>query len=92
MPKMSETQIVDLVKNKEAEEQKETIEKEIEDVKIPTTKEAIEAFNTLSRYIESAKSYNDAKLDLLQNMNDCIIEIRTEKIEQKNIFDFFKRV
>ena len=56
MPKMSETQIVDLVKNKEAEEQKETIEKEIEDVKIPTTKEAIEAFNTLSRYIESAKS------------------------------------
>ena len=87
---MSGNQIIDLVINKEEEEQKE-IEKVIEEVKVPMTKEAIEAFNTLSRYIESAKSYNDAKLDLLQNLNDCILDIRAEKTEQKNIFDFFKR-
>jgi len=57
--------------------------------KIPSTKEAIEAFNVLSRFIENSKSYNDKKIELLKNVNDCLIDISAEKLQQKNLFGFF---
>jgi hypothetical protein len=60
--------------------------------KIPSTKEAIEAFNVLSRFIENSKSYNDNKIELLKNVNDCIIDISAEKLQQKNLFVFFKSI
>jgi len=46
----------------------------------------------LSRFIENSKSYNDSKIELLKNVNDCILEKSAEKLQQKNLFDFFKKV
>ena len=48
--------------------------------------------NVLSRFIENSKSYNDNKIELLKNVNDCILEKSAEKLQQKNLFDFLKKV
>ena len=74
------------------EEEKGEEELVHEEIKIPSTKEAIEAFNVLSRFIENSKSYNDNQIELLKNVNDCILDISAEKLQQKNLFDFFKKV
>jgi len=83
-----------IYKNVEEKDEEEKCENEIvhEEIKIPSTKEAIEAFNVLSRFIENSKSYNDNKIELLKNVNDCILDISAEKLQQKNLFDFFKKV
>ena len=59
--------------------------------KIPSTKEAIEAFNVLSRFIENSKSNNDKKIELLKYVNDCIIDISAEKLQQKIYSIFLKK-
>jgi hypothetical protein len=82
-------QIIKISKN--VEEAENVNENEVqEEVKIPSTKEAIIALNILSVYMENSKSYNDSQWGLLQNLNDCILQISEEKLKQKNIFDFFK--
>ena len=37
------------------------------------------------------KSYDDSKMELLENLNDNISEIRDEHKKQKSLFDFFRR-
>ena len=32
------------------------------------------------------------KQNCSKNVNDCILEISAEKLQQKNLFDFFKKV
>ena len=39
--------------------------------------------------VENLKSYNDNQIELLKNENDCILEISAEKLQPKNLFDFF---
>jgi hypothetical protein len=94
MPMLSDNQIVNIYKNVEEKDEEEKGEEELvhEEIKIPSTKEAIEAFNVLSRFIENSKSYNDNQIELLKNVNDCILDISAEKLQQKNLFDFFKKV
>ena len=94
MPMLSDNQIVNIYKNVEEKDEEEKGEEELvhEEIKIPSTKEAIESFNVLSRFIENSKSYNDNQIELLKNVNDCILDISAEKLQQKNLFDFFKKV
>jgi hypothetical protein len=89
MPMMTEEQIVAIVNNKEEVEAIDEVEKVEKETKNITSKEAIDAYNILSRYIENSKSYNDNKKELLKNVNDCIIDISAEKLQQKNLFVFF---
>ena len=91
-PMMSEQQIVNIVKNNEEVEEIEEVQNEEKVAQIVTTKEAIEAYNILSRYIENSKTYNEKKLDLLENLNDCLLEISNENVKQKTILDFYKKV
>ena len=94
MPQLTNNQIVDIVKNNEELEgdlEDEIINDNEDKAKLVTTKEAIEALNTLSRYFEQSKSYDDSKMELLENLNDNISEIRDEHKKQKSLFDFFRR-
>ena len=88
----SEQQIVNIVKNNEEVEEIEEVQNEEKVAQIVTTKEAIEAYNLLTRYIENSKTYNEKKLDLLENLNDCLLEISNENVKQKTILDFYKKV
>ena len=87
MPMMTEEQIVAIVNNKEEVEAIDEVEKVEKETKNITSKEALDAYNILSRYIENSKSYNDNKLDLLDNLNECLLEIRNENLKQKTLFD-----
>ena len=42
--------------------------------------------------MEQSKSYDDNKLEMLQNLNEAILQIREENIKQKSLFDFFKKI
>ena len=88
----SEQQIVNIVKNNEEVDEIEEVQNEEKVAQIVTTKEAIEAYNILSRYIENSKTYNEKKLDLLENLYDCLLEISNENVKQKTLLDFYKKV
>ena len=89
--KLSNEDIVDIVRNKESVEECNTDE-EITDIKDVNVKEALDGFENIKNFIERSEFYNSNACHLLSQIENLIQEIESSKMKHTVVCDYFKKL